>query len=614
MKADPVTMEVIQNALGSIADEMALVIMRTAYSSIVRDSMDYSTGLCDAQGRAIAHGLTMALHLGSFPDALAQLIADYGDDMRPGDMFVWNDPYGGGGMHLPDVYIVKPIFFADRLEGFAATLVHQTDMGGIAPGSGAVFAIEIYQEGLRIPIIKMYEEDRPNDTFFKMMAKNTRLPDKVAGDMRAQVAACRSAEAGYLALLERYGADTFRTTIEALHDHAEALMRAEIEALPDGRYEFTDYLDGLGQDPEALILQVAVEIEDDHMTVDWSGTSDQVPGGINCPIPFTKSAAFLVVKCLSTAEIPNFQGFIRPIELVAPEGTLVNPRLPGACGARAIIGWRMLDALFGAFAQVVPERVPAAGEGGVSFPAIGGWHEGRPFVCTETLAGAWGALPHRDGVHGIPNPGGNITNQPVEMIEALYPVEIERYGLVQNSGGPGRFRGAPAFVRQYRLRTQEARLVIRSDRRRFLPYGLAGGSPGTPSWNILNPGPGQRLLPVMPMEAVQLEDGDVLCHISAGGGGHGAALERDPERVLADVIEEYITLDYARLVYGCVIEPQSLTLDATATATARQEMRTVGSGETPVYLRLFHQPLDIAEVRLVGERELCLKPIRPGDG
>ncbi|MDP7603635.1 MAG: hydantoinase B/oxoprolinase family protein, partial [Alphaproteobacteria bacterium] len=432
--------------------------------------------------------------------------------------------------------------------------------------------------------------------------------------MQAQVAACRSAEAGYLALLERHGVDTFRATIEALHDHAEALMRAEIGALPDGRYEFTDYLDGLGEAPEALTLKVSVDIDGDHLTVDWSGTSDQVPGAINCPIPFTKSAAFLVVKCLTEAEIPNFQGFIRPIHLVAPEGTLVNPRLPGACGARAIIGWRMLDALFGAFAQVVPERIPAAGEGGVSFPAIGGWHEGRPFVCTETLAGAWGALPDRDGVHGIPNPGGNITNQPVEMIEALYPVEIERYGLVQNSGGPGRFRGAPAFVRQYRLRTQEARLVIRSDRRRFLPYGLAGGSPGTPSWNILNPGPGQRLLPVMPMEAVQLEDGDVLCHISAGGGGHGAALERDPERVLADVIEEYITLDYARLVYGCVIEPQSLTLDATATATARQEMRTVGSGETPVYLRLFHQPLDIAEVRLVGERELCLKPIRPGDG
>ncbi|MDP7604833.1 MAG: hydantoinase B/oxoprolinase family protein, partial [Alphaproteobacteria bacterium] len=172
MKADPVTMEVIQNALGSIADEMALVIMRTAYSSIVRDSMDYSTGLCDRQGRAIAHGLTMALHLGSFPDALAQLIADYEGDMRPGDMFVWNDPYGGGGMHLPDVYIVKPIFFEGQLEGFAATLVHQTDMGGIAPGSGAVFAIEIYQEGLRIPIIKMYEEDQPNQTFFKLMAKN----------------------------------------------------------------------------------------------------------------------------------------------------------------------------------------------------------------------------------------------------------------------------------------------------------------------------------------------------------------------------------------------------------------------------------------------------------
>ena len=186
---DPITMEVVQNALGAIADEMALVIMRTAYSTIVRDSMDYSTGVCDRQGRIVAHGMTMALHLGSFPDAMAALIRDYGDDMHPGDMFIWNDPYSGGGQHLPDVYIVKPVFAGDELEGFAASLVHQIDVGGIAPGSAAVYAREIFQEGLRIPPIKLYERGEPNRTFFKLMEKNTRIPDKLAGDMRAQVVA-----------------------------------------------------------------------------------------------------------------------------------------------------------------------------------------------------------------------------------------------------------------------------------------------------------------------------------------------------------------------------------------------------------------------------------------
>ncbi|MGH7003672.1 MAG: hydantoinase B/oxoprolinase family protein, partial [Alphaproteobacteria bacterium] len=191
---DPITMEVVKNALSSIADEMALVIMRTAYSSIVRDSMDYSTGLCDREGRAIAHGLTMALHLGSFPDAMRCLIADYGDRTYPGDVFVFNDPYTAGGMHLPDVYIVQPIFHDEQLEGYAATLVHQIDMGGIAPGSTAVYATEIFQEGLRIPIVKMYERGQPNETFFKIMESNTRMPDKLAGDMRAQIAACRTAD------------------------------------------------------------------------------------------------------------------------------------------------------------------------------------------------------------------------------------------------------------------------------------------------------------------------------------------------------------------------------------------------------------------------------------
>ena len=211
---DPITLEVVKNALSSIADEMALVILRTAYSSIVRDSMDYSTGLCDRHGKVIAHGLTMALHLGAFPDGMGALMRDFGNDIHEGDVFVFNDPYLAGGMHLPDVYIVKPVVVAGELEGFACTLVHQIDMGGIAPGSTAVYATEIFQEGLRIPPLKMYQAGRPNDTFFSIMHLNTRMPDKLAGDMRAQIAACNSAERGFRALVERHGSAAFRAMLE----------------------------------------------------------------------------------------------------------------------------------------------------------------------------------------------------------------------------------------------------------------------------------------------------------------------------------------------------------------------------------------------------------------
>ena len=609
---DPITKEVVRNALSSIGDEMALVIMRTAYSPIVRDSGDFSTGLCDRNGRMIASGLTMALHLGSFPDAMQQMMADYAGDINPGDMFVWNDPYGGGGMHLPDVYIVKPVFHDDEIEGFATTLVHQIDLGGAAPGSNAVFSTEIYQEGLRIPIIKLFDRGEPNDSFFKILEKNTRLPDKVAGDMRAQIAACRTAERGYLKLIEKYGVETFRQLLEEMHDHSEALMRAEIAALPDGTWSFTDYLDGFGEDPVPIALQVTVTIAGDGVTIDWTGSAGEVPAAINCPIPFTKAACYVVLKCLAEQDIPNFEGFMRPIEVIAPEGTIVNPRLPAACAARAIIGWRALDVLFGAFAQIVPDRIPAGGEGGVSFPVIGGYHEGRPYICSETLAGAWGALPDRDGVHGIPNPGGNLTNQPVEMIEALYPIEVTRYGVLENSGGPGKHRGGLAFVREYRLLGEEARLVMRSDRRMYLPYGLDDGAPGTPSWNIINPGDGQRILPVMPMEAVKLKTNDVFCHISAGGGGYGDPLTRDPAAVLDDVCEERMSADYARDVYGVVIATSSLDVgqwqvDRPATDTARQKLRAErdkGYDSQPAYLRYFHEPLGIRDFALEGERLL----------
>jgi len=332
--ADPVTMEVVRNALGSIADEMALVVMRTAYSTIVRDSMDYSTGLCDRHGQVVAHGLTMALHLGSFPDAMQALVRSHGNDMRPGDMFVFNDPYVAAGMHLPDVYIVNPIFWDGELEGYAATVVHQIDVGGIAPGSTAVYAREIFQEGLRIPVLKLYAEGTPNKTFFDIMALNTRMPDKLAGDMQAQIAACRSAEKSFQKLVERYGSVALRQILTSLHDYAERMMRAEIAALPDGTWSFTDYLDGTGTRPEPIPLKVTVTIAGDELTVDWTGSASQLPAAINCPSPFVKSAVHLIMKCLAREDIPNFEGYTRPFRIILPEGTIVNPTAPAACAAR----------------------------------------------------------------------------------------------------------------------------------------------------------------------------------------------------------------------------------------------------------------------------------------
>ena len=597
-------MEVVRNALSSIADEMALVIMRTAYSSIVRDSMDYSTGVCDRHGRVVAHGLTMALHLGSFPDAMRELTSQYAGRIHPGDVFVFNDPYTAGGMHLPDVYIVKPVFHENAIEAYVATLVHQIDVGGIAPGSTAVYATEIYQEGLRIPIVKLYERGEPNETFFKMMALNTRMPDKLAGDMRAQVAACRTAENGVRDLIVRLGSDGYRRILDDLHDYAERVMRAEITQLPDGSWSFTDYIDGFGETPEPIALKVSVTIAGDRMTVDWTGSSSEVPGAINCPSAFVKSAVHLIVKCLSDTDIPNFEGFVRPLEIILPEGTIVNPSAPAACAARAIVGWRAIDVLLGAFAQIVPDRVPAAGEGGVAFPAFSGTHHGKRFVCAESWAGSWGAMCDRDGEFGIPNSGGNITNQPVEMIEAQYPIEVQKYGMVENSGGPGKFRGAPAYIRQYRMLGEDTVVVMRSDRRNFLPYGLDGGLPGTPSWNLINPGPNQRILPVMPMDAVRFARGEIFCHIGAGGGGQGDPLERDAQLVRDDVREERLTRIYAETVYGVVFISTTLDVDDGATIDKRAELRARASISRPAYLQIFHDSLGIETFELVGERYL----------
>lgn len=571
---DPITFEVIKNALSSTADEMALIIMRSAYSPVVRDSMDYSTALCDRNGQVVAQGLTLAVQLGSFPDCMRIILAEHARTAVPGDVFLFNDPYGAGGQHLPDIYVIKPLFHEGGIEGWACTMAHHCDVGGITPGSSALHATEIFQEGLCLPIVKLHEAGVPNDTLLRIIAKNTRMPVQVLGDLRAQLAACSAGERGYLALLRKHGADRLRSYLEALQAQAERLMRKVIAEIPDGRYSYVDWIDGVGDAPQALQIAVEIVVRGEEIHVDFAGTSEQVQAAINCPVAMVNSSTYCAIRCLTNIEIPNCEGYMRPVKISAPRGSILNPNHPAACAARGVMGYRVFDAIMGAFSKVIPERVIAGGEGGPTLFAIGGRHEGRPFVLTEVMVGTWGARATLDGVEGISNPAANLSNNPIELIEAELPLEILEYSLVTDSGGAGRQRGGLAFARVFRLLADDAVCTVRSDRRTHVPNGIDEGAPGSGSMNILNPGsPHERSLPTMPMEAIKLRKGDVFRHVSAGGGGFGRAVERASAHVLDDVLEGKVSIGAAREHYGVVIDPATLSVDEQKTAAQRATLR-----------------------------------------
>jgi N-methylhydantoinase B len=573
-KIDPFELEVMKSCFDAIADDMALTLMRTAHSGIVRDSLDFSTAICDPEGLTLAQGICTPLQMGSFHDAMRKMIAVWGGRVYPGDVFIFNDPFVADGQHLPDIYIITPIFFEEAIRGWATTIAHHSDVGGIVAGSNALGATEIFQEGLRLPIIKFIERDVPNAALHEVIALNVRTPDKVLGDLQAQVAACKIGEREMVELFRRYGTERVRRHGEALQDYAERLVRAELRDIPDGVYTFTDHIDGLGRDPQTIYLKVKVEVRGDSLAVDWTGSSTQVEGGINPSFPFTKSATYAAVRSIMSADIPNCHGFTRPIEIFAPVGSILNPTFPAPSGARGITGFRVIDCMFGALAQAVPDRVMADGSGGSTLPTIAGYRNGKPFVFCETFMGTWGGTHDHDGLSGVPHMGANQSNVPIEMIETDYPLRIEEYGFVPDTGGPGLYRGGIAIARQYRLLCGKAILNVRSDKRKYPPHGLFGGKPGAPSINILNPANNSRVLPVLMTEVESLVRNDVYRHVMSGGGGYGDPLDREPNRVLRDVIEEKVSIAHAAREYGVVIvSGDPPTIDEEASLRLRAQLR-----------------------------------------
>ena len=526
MTIDPITLEVVRNALASTADEMALVVMRSAYSPVVRDTMDYSTALCDRDGRIVAQGLTLAVQLGTFPTLMRHVLDE---TARPGDVFVANDPYGYGGQHLPDIYVIKPIFVAGELEGWAATMAHHADVGGIAPGSIAVHATEIFQEGLRLPLLKLHDEGVANETLLRIIEKNTRQPTQVLGDLNAQVAACRAGERGLVQLVERYGDETVRPTSSACRSSPSDDAPGDRGAA-GRRVRLRRLVDGFGDDPEPIGIQVSVAIRGDEIEIDFTGTSEQVDASLNCPVGMVSAACYCAIRGIVRARHPELRGVHAPDPGARARGHRGEPgaarRLRRARGDR-LPGLRRADG------RARAGRARARGR------RRRGWADAdrlrrlrrarRAFVTTEVIVGAWGARATLDGLEGVSNPLANLSNQPVELLESDLPLEVLRYGLVCDSGGAGEHRGGLAYEREYRVRTERATLTIRSDRRFHPPYGLEGGSPGRPSRNTIVDDGGADV-PPMPMAALDARRGDRFRHRSAGGGGFGSPLDRDPGR------------------------------------------------------------------------------------
>jgi len=587
---DPITLELFKNAIFSIADEMALTVFRTTYSGVLKDNMDYSTGFADAEGRLAAQGLTLPGHLGSVPTAMAAIMRHFGNAIAEGDVFIMNDPFDGG-MHLPDIFVMKPLFHAGERLAFACTVCHHCDVGGRVAGSNASDSTEIYAEGLRIAPMKLYAAGKPNETILTFIEKNVRLPVQLFGDLRAQLAACHIAEKQFAELVARYGAEATKVLLQATIDHAERLTRAALGELPDGEWSFEDWIDDDGIDyGKPIRLFVTIRKRGGHMVVDWTGSNPQVKGAINNTLSFTKAASYTAVRSVLPPDIPNNEGVFRAIEVVCPPGTVGNAVLPAACAARGLTGFRMTDCMFGALAMMLPDKVKAAGDGGNTGISIGGYdQQRRPFVYVDFTCGAWGARPWADGLDGNSHMFANMASHSVEVTEAEQPISLLAYEFVSDKAGAGKYRGGVPFRRDYRFNETEGVLQVRADRRDHRPFGLYGGSPGAPSENYLNPAQENRSLPGK--FTMTIKQGDVFRHVLAGAGGWGDPLERDPDAVLWDVRNELLSPAKAAADYGVVLAAAACTVDLAATAERRAHLRQQrGWRVAPVVQREEPQP------------------------
>lgn len=524
---DAITLEIFRSALTAIAEEMGVTLTRSSYSPNIKERRDFSCALFDPRGRMIAQAAHMPVHLGSMPDSVSAALRGF-SSFAPGDVVALNDPYCGG-THLPDITLVAPIHVPvdgeQRLIGFAANRAHHADVGGISAGSMPI-ATEIFQEGIIIPPIKLWEAGRANEAALALILRNVRTPHERRGDLAAQTAANRTAALRMAELVSRWRLPVVEAHTEALIAYAERITRAAIETIPDGVYSMTDYLDddGFGEGP--LTITATVTVAASSLMVDFTGSSPQTTGNVNTVEAVAKSAAYYVVRCLLPEDAPTNAGTFVPVRVIAPPGAIVNALPPGAVASGNVeTSQRITDVILGALAQALPEVIPAASQGTMNNVTAGGRdpRTGQPFAYYETMGGGMGASPTSDGLSGVHTHMSNTMNTPIEALEYAYPIRIYAYRLRRGSGGAGKYRGGDGLERELVFETP-TEVTLLTDRRRHPPYGLQGGHPGLPGENLLIRDGVERALPGK--VRFTAAPGDHLRVSSPGGGGWGKPEQR----------------------------------------------------------------------------------------
>ena len=549
---DSYRLEILSNALTALTEEIQITLLRSAYSQVVKEAQDASCAIFTADGRIVAQPVVIPGHLGSMKFMLAEVLKDIPPaNLAPGDVLVSNDPYRGGS-HLPDIALFRPIFFERRLVGFAGSIVHYTDVGGMVPGSNPQRATELYQEGLVIPPSKLYEASVPNSTLHRIIRANVRDPDIFFGDMRAQEAALLKGEQRVCDLVRRYGTDEVCRAMEELIEHTAAQAKAAIRAIPNGVFEFVDFMDHDGIDlSHPIRVQVRIEIQDEKLKLDFTGTEQQVKGPLNAPLAKTWTTVFYCLRCILPDDIAFNDGLTGVLDIYVPEGTLLNPRHPAPVNARSVTVNRIADVVLGALAKAVPEKVGAQVCGvptGVSFGGIDP-RTNRSFVFYESYGGGMGGTKHGDGADGLSTGTSNAMNIPVEAIEIDYPIRITRYELVPDSGGAGQYRGGLGLLREYEMLAEDASINVRGDRTVYPPQGAAGGHDASRAAYFLETENGEKR-PIPSKYSDRIRRGQRLLVTTAGGGGWGDPHRRARTQIINDLKEGMISPERSREDYG----------------------------------------------------------------
>lgn len=549
---DPIRLEVIRNALVAASEEMSITIWRTSRSTVVREILDFSTAVFDADGNNIAQSARIPVHLNSMSDCLRTILDRFIplDQWQDGDVIVTNDPYSGG-QHLPDIQTFRPVFVDGKRVAIVGTLCHHVDVGGGAAGSYYAAATEVFHEGIRIPPLRLVDRGVLNSGVFEMLLHNVRQPDETRGDLNAQIAALGIGERAVARMARKYGAASLEAAMAAILDGSEAMMRAALKALPDGEASFVELVDDDGQSEDPITLAVKIIKRGDTIALDFEGSSPQVRGPVNNTPAMTCSAVYYALLAALGGDIPANSGCYRPVTVALPEGSVVNAVFPAPVAGRMVVNHRIATAVFGALAGIMPQRIPAAYYAISYVYALQTTNpQGKRQVYFDIEVGGWGGHAGGDGASALSCGLHNNTNAPIEMVEAKYPVTFMKYGLIPDSGGAGQFRGGLGLVREWRLDAVEGSLSTNFERFRHAPYGIKGGAPGSLSRTIVTHPDGSKASLRSKVSGIPLKRGDIVTIETSGGGGYGDPASRDPQRLARDLAEGLVTPEAAGSLYG----------------------------------------------------------------